>query len=200
MPRIFFLLFFSLLSIIGSAQYNWSLEKDNKGIKVYSADMANSAFKAIKVECTLQGDYLKLLSILSNVSGFSEWIYRTEFTKMVRKTSPGDFIYYSLTNLPWPMLNRDVVIRVKVNTDSLPKFLVIAGQDIPNEMDEIPTRVRVKHYKAYWKVTMPTASTVSILYILELDPGGSVPAWIANMFVDKGPYETFVKLAEQLKE
>lgn len=185
---------------MGSAQYTWKLEKDNAGIKVYSSEMPGSSFKAVKVECTLQGNYQKLLAVLSNVSKFSEWIYRTEFTKMIRQSGPKEFTYYSLTNLPWPMANRDVVIRVQVKTDSMPRFMVIAGVDVPNELEEIPTRVRVKHYKAYWKVSMPTATTVKIFYILELDPGGSVPAWIANMFVDKGPYETFVKLAEQLKK
>jgi hypothetical protein len=38
-----------------------------------------------------------------------------------------------------------------------------------------------------------------IVYFLEMDPGGSVPAWITNMFVAKGPYETFSNLAEVLK-
>jgi hypothetical protein len=200
MPRYLFIFIFCFLSAIGAAQYTWKLEKDNNGIKVFSSEMANSSFKAVKVECILEGNYQKLLSVLSNVPKFSEWIYRTELTKMVRKPGPGEFIYYSLTNLPWPMSNRDVVIRVQVKTDSMPAFMVISGVDVPDEVEEIPTRVRVKHYKAYWKVSMPTAATVKILYILELDPGGTVPAWIANMFVDKGPYETFVKLAEQLKK
>ncbi|MEO6613669.1 MAG: START domain-containing protein [Chitinophagaceae bacterium] len=185
---------------MSSGQYNWSLEKDNKGIKVFTSSVANSSYKAIKVECTLPGTYSKLLSILSNVSDFSDWIYNTKLTKLVRKNSAADFTYYSETHLPWPMANRDVVIHVQVKTDSLPNFMVIAGSDVTNEVVEIPTRVRVKHYKSYWKVSMPTATTIKIFYMLELDPGGSIPAWIANMFVDKGPYETFVNLAEQLKK
>ena len=38
------------------------------------------------------------------------------------------------------------------------------------------------------------------IYIFEIDPGGSVPAWFVNMFADKGPYETFKQLAETLKK
>jgi len=58
----------------------------------------------------------------------------------------------------------------------------------------------VPHYKANWRVTMPTASTIQINYLLEIDPGGSIPAWIANSFADKGPYGTFSNIAEQLKK
>jgi hypothetical protein len=47
---------------------------------------------------------------------------------------------------------------------------------------------------------MPSAQTINIIYTIELDPGGSVPAWIANMFADKGPYESFSNLADLLKK
>ena len=200
MRRINLILLFSLFSTLAFSQYNWKLEKDKEGIKVFTSDVTNSAFKAIKVECTLAGSYAKLLSILPRVSDFSDWISNTKLTKLVRQNGPHDFIYYSETHLPWPMANRDVVIRVRVKTDSLPRFLTIAGNDEPNEVIQIPGKVRVSHYKSYWKVTMPTASTIRIFYILELDPGGSIPAWIANMFADKGPYGTFANLAEQLKK
>lgn len=200
MRRTGFAFFFILLALASSSQYSWKLEKDKDGIKVFTSDVAKSAFKAIKVECTLKGSYAKLLAILTRVSDFSEWIYNTKLTKLVKQTNVNDFTYYSETHLPWPMANRDVVIRVKVKTDSLPNFLTIAGSDEPGEVIEIPGKVRVKHYKSYWKVTAPAPGYIRIFYILELDPGGSIPAWIANMFADKGPYGTFVNLAEQLQK
>jgi hypothetical protein len=46
---------------------------------------------------------------------------------------------------------------------------------------------------------MPTAKTISIVYIFDAEPGGSLPAWVVNMFTDKGPYESFKKLSELLK-
>ncbi|MEO7924848.1 MAG: START domain-containing protein [Chitinophagaceae bacterium] len=200
MHRTSFVLFFFLFAFICSGQYNWKLEKDKEGIKVFTSDVAHSPFKAIKVECTLKGSYTKLLTILGRVSDFSDWIYNTKLTKMVKQINANDFTYYSETHLPWPMANRDVVIRVRVKTDSLPNFLTIAGNDESNEVIEIPGKVRVKHYKSYWKVTAPAPGSIRIFYILELDPGGSIPAWIANMFADKGPYGTFANLAEQLKK
>jgi hypothetical protein len=181
-------------------QYNWKLEKDKNGIKVYSSEMPNSAFKAVKVECTLTGSYTKLVSILTKVSLFSKWIYNTKYSKTVRQTTPLDFVYYSETSLPWPLSNRDAVIHLRIKTDSLPRFLTITGSDIPGLIPEIPGKVRVSQYSASWKVTMPTAKTIKIYYILELNPGGSIPAWVANSFADKGPFETFSNLADLLKK
>jgi len=200
MLRISFIVLLSLLSSISIGQYNWKLVKDKDGIKVYTSDVPNSAFKAIKVECTLPGTYAKLVSILTNVSQFSDWIYNTKTSKLVRQITPLDFIYYLETHLPWPLSNRDAVIHFRIRTDSLPQFLTISGSNEPALVSKIPGRVRVNHYVASWKVTMPSAKTIRINYFLEVDPGGSIPGWIANMFADKGPYGTFSNLARLLNE
>lgn len=198
MLRLFLIPLFCLLLNPSSAQYNWKLEKEKNGISVYLSDVAGSNFKAVKVECVLTGTYAKLIALLTNVSHFSKWIYNNKSSNLLKQNTPLDFIYYSETHMPWPLSNRDVVIHLQIKTDSLPRFLTISGKGEPDLFPRMISRVRVPHYKANWKVTMPTAKTIQISYLLEIDPGGSIPAWIANSFADKGPYGTFSNLAEQL--
>ena len=200
MWRIMLLFLLILLAGTGFSQYNWKLEKDKNGIKVYKSDIPGSDFKAIKVECTLAGNYTKLISVLTNVARFSDWIYNTKSTNLVQQITPLDIIYYSETYLPWPMANRDAVIRIKIKTDSLPRLLTITGSSESARVAIIPGKVRVSHYVSKWRVIMPSANTIRIHYILEVDPGGSIPGWVANMFAEKGPYETFSNLASQLKQ
>ncbi len=200
MLRLTFFVLFSLLLKPSQAQYNWKLEKQKNGISVYLSDVDGSDFKAVKVECTLTGTYAKLIALLTNVSHFSEWIYHNKTSKLMKKNSALDFIYYSETSMPWPLSNRDAVIQLQIKTDSLPKFLSISGRGLPTYLPRIWGNVRVPHYKADWKVTMPTANTIQISYLLEIDPGGDIPAWIANSFADKGPYGTFSNMAEELKK
>lgn len=189
----FLLVYFKL-----PAQYNWKLEKQKNGINLYLSQTPGSKFKAVKVECTFPGTYAKLLTIMSNVSSYNQWIYNTKQSKLIKQFSPLDYVYYSETHMPFPLTNRDVIIHMRINNDSLPRFLTITGTGEPESLPEIPGRERVPHYKTWWKVTMPTAQTVHINYILEINPGGSLPAWIVNSFIDKGPYETFIKLKELL--
>ena len=125
------------------SQYDWKLEKNKNGIKVYLSDVPGKNFKAAKVDCTLTGTYAKLVG---------------------------------------------------------PRFLTITGTGEPGLLPKTSGKVRVSYFKANWKVTMPSAQTINIIYTIELDPGGSVPAWIANMFADKGPYESFSNLADLLKK
>jgi hypothetical protein len=200
MLRLLPVLFFCILLNECTAQYDWKLEKQKNGISVYLSDVSWSAYKSVKVECTLPGTYSKLIALLSNVAEFNKWIYNTKSTWLIKKNTPHDFIYYSETHMPWPLTNRDAIIHMQIKTDSLPKFLVITGVDEPDLLPRFISRVRVTKYKANWRVTMPTPQTIKISYILELDPGGSIPASIANSFADKGPMGTFTNLAEKLKQ
>ena len=200
MLRMSFFMLFSLVIKLCPAQYNWKLEKQKNGINVYLSDIPGSKYKAVKVECTLAGTYSKLITTLINVSGFSKWIYSNKLSKIIKQNTPLDFVYYSETNMPFPLSNRDAIIHLRIKTDSLPKFLSISGTGEPDFFPEIPGKERVPHYKASWKVTMPTTQTIKIYYLLEIDPGGNIPAWIANSYADKGPYGTFINLAEQLKK
>lgn len=199
MQRIALTLFFIGTIWKCEAQYQWKLQRSSEGIKVFVSDVAGSSFKAVKVECTFTGSYGKLISILTNVSQHNKWIYNCKTSYLLKKLGPHDIIYYSETSMPWPISNRDAVIRLEISTENLPDHLTITGKGQPKYLSEKQGKVRVPHYVANWKVTMPTPQTISITYILQIDPGG-IPPGLSNMFVDKGPFETFKNLREMLKK
>jgi len=181
-------------------QYNWKLSKEKDGIKVYQSELQYSSYKAIKVECTLDGNYDKLIAVLNNVNGQKDWVYHNKISYIVKQVNPYEFYYYTEASLPWPMSNRDAVVHLKIDRDSLNRFLKITSNSVPDYISEKSGKVRVTSSNIRWDVTMPTTKTINISYIFEAEPGGSIPAWVANAFVDKGPYETFKKLGEILKQ
>ena len=183
-----------------AGQYNWKLSKDKGGIKVYESEVLHSNYKAIKVECTLEGNYDKLMAVLSNVSHQKDWVYNNKTSYIIKRVSPGEFYYYAETYIPWPMSNRDAVVHLKMDRDSLNRFLKITAFSEPHYIPEKDGKVRVPKSNINWYVTMPTVKTISIQYTFEAEPGGSLPAWLVNMFADKGPYESFKKLSEILKQ
>ena len=97
------------------------------------------------------------------------------------------------------MSNRDEVIHMTMIKDSMNRFLKVTAIGVPNYAPEKNGIVRIPKLLINWYVTMPSSTTISIVYTIEVDPGGSVPAWLANMFADKGPYESFKKFSELLK-
>jgi hypothetical protein len=127
-------------------------------------------------------------------------VYNVKNSHIIRKINPYDLYYYTETIMPWPMSNRDAVVHLKIVKDSLQRFLKISSVGEPKFIAEKSGKVRVPRSLVNWYVTMPSSKTIRIVYTFDADPGGSIPSWLANMFVDKGPFESFKKLSELLKK
>jgi hypothetical protein len=190
---------FSSIVLTAFSQYKWKLTKDKDGIKVYQAENPKSKFKSIKVECTLQGTFDKLIAILTDIDHLKEWVYNMKTSYLIKKISPYDLYYYSETTIPWPMDNRDAVVHLRISKDSLQRFLKVSSAAENRFVPEKDGKVRIVYSSVNWYVTMPTTRTITIVYTFEADPGGSLPSWLVNSFADKGPYESFKKLSEILK-
>lgn len=194
---IFFIFF--IFAFTGFSQSNWKLTKSKDGIQVYQRDSKNSNFKNIKVECTLEGSFEKLISIINNVNHYKDWIYNNKTTSLVKRVNGYEFIYYTETFLPWPLDNRDAVMHTRITKDTLSRVLKINSTAVPGYVAPKGDKVRITRSDINWLVTKATANLIRIVYTFETDPGGNVPSWLVNSFADKGPYESFKNLAALLK-
>lgn len=184
---------------VAFGQSNWKLSKDKDGIQVYQKDSKNSGFKSIKVECTLEGNFDKLIGIINNVPHYKDWVYNNKTTSLLKRISPYEFYYYTEAYLPWPLDNRDAVMHTKITRDSLNRFLKVNSVAVPNYIPSKDDKVRIQRSDINWYVTRVSSNSIHIVYTFETDPGGNVPAWLVNSFADKGPYESFKKFGELLK-
>ncbi len=188
---------FVALSISAIAQPDWHLKRDEDGIKVFTADSDNSDFKCIKVECTVKATQSQLVALLIDISRQPAWVYGSRSAEIVKTVKSNEFIFHSEVEVPWPCADRDYVAHITINQPS-PQLLVIESHSEP---DMVPAKngiVRVKKSSARWDVTPVSKDLLKIVYTVSFDPAGSVPAWLTNLFVTKGPFLTFKKLKENV--
>ena len=187
---------FSYFSAI--ADNKWQLKKETDGIKVYTQSVANTDIKALKADFMMDGDMDRLASVLLDISGQKDWVYSTKSSKILKKVGEQELIYYSEKDMPWPVTNRDAVMRIKIERPTEGTMLVSVSpvNGLVAEKNDI---VRVQSSDVTWKVTQVNGSTMKVAYQASVDPGGSLPAWVTNMFITKGPLESFKKLREMMK-
>ena len=177
----------------------WMLTKEMDGIKIYSRHSEISKFDDIKTEANFPGNITQLAEILMDVPRYVEWAYATKSAEVVKKISNNELIYYSEINVPWPSSNRDFYSRCKLITGHVPGSFKIVAESIQNYGPEKKGIVRIPLSKGIWEVTTLSDKMIHVEYILELDPGGVVPAWLLNLFSTKGPMETFVSLKKKMQ-
>jgi hypothetical protein len=178
---------------------NWHLEKQANGIKVYSADVAHSDRKYIKVTAELQGTLNNVEVVFRNIAQQKAWVYSTKKAYLIQQSNDHTLLYYNETSLPWPASNRDIAISMKLTADTAQHKLVVTQEGKPNAIPPNKGIVRIPRLSANWQFRKVAANQLSVDYFMDIDPGGSLPAWVINLFIAKGPYETFSKLKELLK-
>jgi START domain-containing protein len=195
----FFICLFLLTNAISIfAQDNWVLKKEKDGIKVSSRPSAYSKFNALKIETDLTGNVSQLAAILLDVEKYTEWAYATKTCVLIKKISDNEIIYYSEIDVPWPATNRDFYADFKVVLDTVTRSVKVTSFGLKDYQPEKKDLVRIPMSKGVWNITTISDKTIHLEYILEVNPGGSVPAWILNMFATKGPLETFENLKQKM--
>ena len=191
-----------LLFITGSVagQTDWELKVDKEDIRVYTKNTDNSPLKAVKTVCSINTSLTTLTAVLLDINNSIDWVYATKKITLLKQISPGELIYYSELEIPWPVNNRDFIVGLTVLQDEKTKMVTVAGMNKPSYLPAYKDIVRIQQSYSKWEITPLQNGQVKIEYELQVDPGGKVPAWLVNMFATKGPFETFKKLREQVKK
>jgi hypothetical protein len=95
--------------------------------------------------------------------------------------------------------DRDMVVRMKAEHQPGLTWAKIESLAMPDFIPLRKERVRVPRSKEVWEITSLTDKKIKISYYLQVDPGGSLPPFLVNLFVTKGPYETFENLKQLLQ-
>ena len=192
--HLLFAAFLSTLCFCALAQETWTLVKDQDGIKVYTRRIASAKFKEVRANFELNATEDQLIGVLENIPHHKDWSYGTKRTFVISKKNKDTIIYYSEVSLPWPLSNRDLVIQLSINRDTLDNMLHIRAKSIPGILPAKPNLVRVPFSIASWDVKIMPNKLLAVQYTLSTDPGGALPVWLVNLAASVGPYNSFQKL------
>lgn len=191
----FIIILISSVSVF--AQGKWELKKNENGIEVYTRKAVSGNLKELRVTCELEATKTQLIKALLDIPDYNDWVYSNKKSVVLKTVNPQKVIYYAQSHLPWPIKDRDLVVELLVN--QTPDILNIQAKSLPAYMPKTDNFIRVPYSLATWKVTQAPNNKLNVDYTFSVDPGGSIPAWIVNATMAIGPYNSFVKLREVLK-
>ena len=191
-PKILFLVISALIfNISGFAQETWKLVKYQDGIKIYTRTEEGSSYKSFKAVMYLTCHIGDVVCVIEDVNNYTKWMTGCRNVKLLKKVG-NDQYHYAETYVPWPFENRDMVYHfhfirahdhVKVKIDGL--------RDYVPEKEGI---TRTEEVKGYWEVDSAGENKVKVTCMLHVEPGGLIPACLANSKIVDKPLNTFMAL------
>jgi len=175
-----------------SAQKNWTLEKEEDGIKVYTKRESGSSYKAFKAEMQVNCTIEDLFGIFKDANSFGKCVTYCKEIKLLKAEE--DAVYYYIeTSLPWPFDNRDMVYQLKFSERNGNQAKVIVT-GMPSYVQQREGVVRIEKANGYWVLDAMDANRTAVTYQMHVEAGGSIPAWLANLSIVNIPYSTFMEL------
>jgi hypothetical protein len=172
------------------AQQDCTVKLDKDSVKIWTCPSKNTKYRSVKSTFLIKGYPSQLAALVLDFDNHKKWQYKTNSASLLKKITDNHFIYY--TDIDAPVVSdRDFVIDMTFNQNPSTKILTIDLVSIPDYIPHKEGRVRVPFSKARWTVKEIGKGYLQIDYMIEIDLGGSVPAWIVNTFAHQGPHETY---------
>lgn len=196
---LFSLVFLSMAWPAQGKDDDWAFVTQKEGIQVYSRAVEGSKVKALKVVCTVSARPTEVLALLLDAPAAVEWVSHTKSCRLLERVSGTELYYYSEVWLPWPLDNRDFVAHVKAGRDPHTQEITVFAPAVPSPMPKRKGVVRIEHSIGRWSIAPLPDGGSKIDYVLQVDPGGHIPAWLVNALAAEGPIESFVKMRKMLQ-
>ncbi len=175
-----------------------SLDKNN--IKVWTYQTANNPVIQYKAETTFDVSIEQAVGLILNVEYASKWVpYVSETKVLSRDDKKGEFIQYMVLDFPFPLKDRDLVVKGKMSKTSA-GIISIKNNAMTGYYPAQKDRIRLNKYEGDWTFQKLGANKVKVSTSGYADPGGSIPLSFVNMFVQQQPYQMLMKMKMELQK
>jgi hypothetical protein len=185
----------------------WEMFDEEDGVRCYRRDVAGTDIVALRGEGFVAAPITRVASVLVDRSRAHEWIDRLGKTKMLRHLSETESINWNHVKTPTPLKDRDFVFKAVLSTDPAKKKVVLSYFSVTDPLAPVTDHYVRGHFQsgkfeltAVERTNKDGTKTKGTQVVAEVivDPRGSVPKFLVNMFQKSWPHKTITSLRKQV--
>lgn len=202
---LLFCLFFICSDIYASKlrDIDWEEISSKDGITVFRAlnYKHNSGIVPIRFKAVLNHDIVKVLSVLADEYRKPEWLPDLQGIKVLEKKSVEDITVYYRYHVPWPLKDRDFIVKNLGTFDVEELKVSVDIKSIEHKSDPSDgSTVRGTTYDGY-SIIRPEGRGKTIVELAFLnDFGGFIPTFVVNFIQKSWPYSFMKQLRLHLNK
>lgn len=186
------LVFYAAIATAG-APAPWSLAKQENGIDVYTRPVEDSGIKEFKGVAEVGVKLERILEVLRDSNQFKTWFPNTRESKLLARDGAVSY-QYSVMATPWPLDDRDNVLRSVTTRDEGSGIVQIETTAVPDYYPVQKGRVRVQKAHGTWTLEPIGHDRTHVTFTMHLEPGGGIPQWLINARIVAAPFEALTNL------
>lgn len=188
----------SATSLVVSAAEAPKLSLHRNNIKVWTYQTKNNPVFQYKAETTFDVPLERAVAVVLDVERTPQWVpYVGKAQLLSRDEKKGEFTLYMVLDFPFPLKDRDVVIKGKMSKNE-DGSISIKNNAIKNNYPEQPDMIRLTRYEGDWTFQKLANNKVKVSTTGYADPAGAIPLSFVNMFVQQQPYQMLMKMKKEV--
>ncbi len=200
------MMIYTLFLIVGADE--WELVKEKDGISVYTRAIDGSDFLEFRGEVVAEGSVAALVSILYDIPKSPEWLHQCSFAMTLDALTFEENYIFQTYALPFPVSNREVILHSQLSwtkegvrleteeTNSYCEELQLSRCEKVRESDLIT----ISRSRGHYLFKAVDEKRTEIIWQQHIEPGGTIPTWLANALVVDIPYNSLSELQVLLKD
>lgn len=185
------------------AKPRWEKLFSKKGVVVSERPEKGRELPSFKGTGRVKGTLFEILAVLRDGSKRKEWMTRSGVTRDLKVTNSFAAISYQQTLAPWPVSDRDVVMKTQVYYQEEPKGIIATFDGVRWKQKikgvDRDDFVLMPYLKGYWYLRYISDHETEVTYMVNTDPGGLLPNWLLSRISRDVPYYTLLGLRKQVK-
>ena len=176
------------------------MKKDENGIQVYTRSVDGYSYKAIRSVVHLEETRLSsVVSLIRNSKDCPGWSDSCVSATIIEWVSELENYVHTITDLPWPVQDRDLVSHVIWQQDPETLVVTMQGNATRGKLEENEGVVRLTEAQINWELTALENRVVKVVLEAHINPASLLPSWITNMLLVDSPYSSMEGLRERVK-
>lgn len=176
-----------------AADSSWKVLKSADGVEISSRPSPGSPINDIRSVTKIKGSLDSVVALLRDYQARPKWDAMCGEIKVLKQDVSGETVYVH-NKLPWPVTDRDLVMRVEWKQDPTTGVVSQHAIGVPDAAPPHEGRVRFASFINDWTLTPMADGTIVVESIAHADPGGPMPTWMINNLSTDAPLEAMKKI------
>ncbi|MFT3924877.1 MAG: START domain-containing protein [Myxococcales bacterium] len=178
----------------------WNVIEQERGITVSRREQPGCGLPAFRGKGPVRGGVLQILALMLDSNSVEQWADGVDESRLLKRIDENQELIYLYSDVPWPVRDRDMVVRRTVEVVKPGEEFHIHLRCEPQATPEVSGVVRVKKCKSGFHLRRLDQSNTEIDYDMSLDPAGLLPKWAGSYVAKNVPFKTLVALEERAAE
>jgi len=159
---------------------DWEVAYEGDGLLVERRDYRGSELDEIRGSVRVHASLNALMALLKDDAFNDRWVYRSGGARILQDDGYPQAYVYGIVDAPFPMTDRDTVVRFDYRQDPVTREITIDITNFPQFVPAEPGFIRVPEFGGFWRLRPLGGGWVEVTYQVYGDPGGWIPVWLAN--------------------